>query len=85
MTAASFKDAILQALGKETGEGLWSQVDVADAEGAKGGDVRSQVPGERGWFASATLGDLDPSGIMLWGGLNGKNEREDNGWILRFE
>ena len=85
MTPASFKDAMWQQLGRETGEGLWSQVDVADAEGVEGEDVRKLVPGERGWFASSIIGDLDASGIVLWGGLNGKNEREDNGWILRTE
>ena len=82
MTAASFKDATWQAMGKETGEGLWSQVAASDAEGEEGDDVRNLVPSERGWFASSTLGDLDSTGIILWGGLNGKNEREDDGWIL---
>ena len=82
MTAASLKDATWQALGRETGEGQWSRVNVADAEGAEGEDVKSLTPSERGWFASSNLGDVDVSGIMLWGGLNGKNEREDNGWIL---
>jgi len=85
MTAASFKDATWQALGRETGEGLWSAVLVSDAEGVEGEDVHKLVPSERGWFPSTTLGDLDASGILLWGGLNGKNEREDNGWILRIE
>jgi Kelch motif/Galactose oxidase, central domain len=85
MTVASFKDATWQALGRETGEGLWSPVAVADAEGVEGEDVHKLVPGERGWFASSSLGDLDVSSVMLWGGLNGKNEREDNGWILTFE
>jgi hypothetical protein len=85
MTGASVKDATWQAIGRETGEGLWSEVAVADAEGSEGEDVRKLVPGERGWFASSTLGDLGVSGVMLWGGLNGKNEREDNGWILSFE
>jgi hypothetical protein len=85
MTGASFKDATWQALGRETGEGLWNVVQVADAEGIEGDDVRKLVPSERGWFASSTLGDLDPSSILLWGGLNGKNERESDGWILRIE
>jgi Kelch motif len=83
-TLASWKDATLQALGRETGEGQWSQILVADAEGNEGDDVRKLVPGERGWFASSSMGELDPSAIILWGGLNGKNEREDNGWILRI-
>ena len=84
MTGASIKDATWQVLGRETGEGLWSEFYVADAEGMEGEDVRALTPGERGWFASSAMGDLDVSGIILWGGLNGKNEREDNGWILRI-
>jgi len=85
MTAASLKDATWQALGRETGEGQWSQVTVADAEGVDGEDIKSLTPSERGWFASSSLGDVDVSSVMLWGGLNGKNERESNGWILTFE
>jgi len=85
MTGASFKDATWQALGRETGEGLWSQVEVADAEGIEGEDVKKLVPSQRGWFASSTLRDLDFSGIVLWGGLNGDNRREKDGWILRIE
>ncbi|KAI9048388.1 hypothetical protein LZ554_007224 [Drepanopeziza brunnea f. sp. 'monogermtubi'] len=85
MTGASFKDATWQSLGKETGEGQWSQMQVADAEGVEGEEIHKLVPSERGWFASSTMGDLDASSVVLWGGLNGKNEREDNGWILRVE
>ncbi|TVY41022.1 Rho GTPase-activating protein [Lachnellula subtilissima] len=85
MTGASFKDATWQALGRETGEGLWSPVAVADAEGVEGEDVHKLVPGERGWFASSSLGDLDATSVMIWGGLNGKNSTEANGWILTFE
>lgn len=84
MTGASFKDATWEALGRETGEALWSEVYAADAEGVEGDDVRRLTPGERGWFASSAMGDLDESAVILWGGLNGRNEREDNGWILRF-
>lgn len=84
MTGASFKDATWQALGRETGEGLWSQVAVSDSEGVEGEDIHKLIPGERGWFPSSTLGDIDVTSVMLWGGLNGKNEREDNGWILTF-
>ncbi|RAL65848.1 hypothetical protein DID88_005511 [Monilinia fructigena] len=82
MTAASLKDATWQALGQQTGEGLWSHIVVSDSEGVEGDDVRKLVPGERGWFASSSMSDVDFRGILLWGGLNAKNEREDNGWIL---
>ena len=85
MTGASLKDATWQALGRETGEGLWSLVGVARAEGHDGDDVRNLFPSERGWFASSAMGDLDVSAIVLWGGLNQKNEREDNGWILKLD
>lgn len=85
MTGASLKDATWQALGRETGEGIWSQVFVSDAEGVEGEDVRGLVPGARGWFASSALGDLGGAGLLLWGGLNGRNEREGDGWILNFE
>jgi hypothetical protein len=85
LTGASVKDATWQALGKETGEGLWSEMLVSDAEGKEGDNVRDLVPSERGWFASSSLGDLDASSIIMWGGLNGKNEREDNGWILTID
>jgi hypothetical protein len=85
MTAASFKDATWQALGRETGEGLWSQISIADAEGIEGDVVKALVPSERGWFACSTMGDVDSTGILIWGGLNGKNEREDSGWILRID
>jgi hypothetical protein len=85
MTAASLDHAARQAIGKETGEGLWTRIEVADAEGLEGEDVRRLIPGERGWFASSTMGDLDVSGIVLWGGVNNLNERKDDGWILRVE
>jgi hypothetical protein len=85
MTAASFIDAAWQAMGKETGEGLWSRLEVANAEGAEGQDVKKLGPGERGWFASSGMGDLDVSGIVLSGGLNGNNERQDDMWVLRIE
>ncbi|TAQ89211.1 hypothetical protein B7494_g2503 [Chlorociboria aeruginascens] len=85
MTAASFKDAAWQALKREPSEGLWREMVVSDAEGVEGEDIRNLVPSARGWFASSTLGDMDSSGIIIWGGLNGKNEREGNGWILEVE
>ena len=58
---------------------------VARADGRDGDDVRDLFPNERGWFASSAMGDLDVSGIVLWGGQSGKNESEDNGWILKLD
>jgi hypothetical protein len=85
MTAASFDHATRQALGKETGEGLWTRLEVDSAEGLEGEDINRLTPGERGWFGSSSMGDLDVSGIVLWGGLNNLNERMADGWILRLE
>lgn len=85
MTGASVKDAAWQALGKETGEGIWSQVFVSDAEGVEGEDVKNLVPTARGWFSSSVLADLGLSGLLVWGGINSKNERLGDGWILSFE
>ena len=85
MTGASFKDATWEALGRETGEGQWSLVGIARADGRSGDNVRDLIPSERGWFASSAMGDLDVSAIVLWGGLNGSNKREDDGWILKLD
>jgi hypothetical protein len=86
MTSASFDHAARQAVGKETGEGLWTRIEVTDAEGFEGEDVRQLMPGDRGWFGSSSMGDLDVSGIVLWGGLNDSvSEGKGDGWILRLE
>jgi hypothetical protein len=85
MTGASFKDATWQALGRETGEGVWSQVFVSDAEGVEGEDIKNLTPTSRGWFSSSVLTDLGTTGLLLWGGLNAKNERLGDGWILSFD
>lgn len=83
-TAASIKDATWQALGRETGEGRWSEIYAVDAEGREGDDVRHLVPGGRGWFGSSALGDLDPTAVVLWGGLSQRGQREGDGWISRL-
>ncbi|KAE9406216.1 galactose oxidase [Gymnopus androsaceus JB14] len=56
-----------------TAESKWEEVVVA--EGADG------VPGERGWFSSCMSDDGE---IVLWGGLDGMNQRLDNGWVLKL-
>ena len=58
---------------------------VSDAEGVVREYVKNLVPSETDWLASSLMGDVDTSGIILWGGLNGKNEREGSGWIFRME
>jgi hypothetical protein len=51
----------------------WSEV-VIESDGESG-----DGPGERGWFAS----DVDEKGrVVLWGGIDGRNERLGDGWVL---
>ncbi|MCJ1233141.1 hypothetical protein MMC14_001096 [Varicellaria rhodocarpa] len=82
MTAASIKDATRKLVGAKTGENSWSQVEVAEETMSSG---LREHPGERGWFAYAQGQDVDQSSIVLWGGINRKNEREGDGWILTVE
>ena len=81
MTAASFKDATRQLVGAKTSEGTWARVEIPEAFMADGVGKR---PSPRGWFASSQGEDMDNGSIILWGGLNSKNERESDGWILNF-
>lgn len=78
------------------GEGKPSPTGGHDAAGNFYGDVwifdpttsewteveqKGDGPGERGWFSS----DVRDEGIVVWGGLNGQNERIPDGWILKLE
>jgi len=90
MTALGLKEATMQPLGRDPSEGSWRMMQVANSmhiegEDVKGEGIKDLVPSERGWFSSSTLGDLNPSSLLLWGGLNGRNEREGDAWILRVE
>lgn len=81
MSGAGIKDAIrarVPGLGSEVGQ--WAKVEIKDlkvgAEEAQGGTWTG-----RGWFGSEGLG----KGFMIWGGLDEKNERLGDGWILSIE
>ncbi|KAF5022413.1 hypothetical protein F66182_5553 [Fusarium sp. NRRL 66182] len=79
MTAASVTAAMWQAVGRKTGEGKWTQVDLAPYDD----DNSDEMPESRGWQASAPMGELEESGILIWGGLGEDNQRLGDGWILR--
>ncbi|KAI1778321.1 hypothetical protein F4818DRAFT_405672 [Hypoxylon cercidicola] len=83
MSAASFRDAVLQAVGRPTGEGKWTRVVAAPYDDEDPWDARG--PGARGWAASAPLGDLEENAILVFGGLNESNERLGDGWIFRLD
>ena len=82
MTAASFKDATRLLVGARTAEDTWAPVEIPESTKTEG---QSAHPGPRGWFASAQGSDMDVGSIVLWGGVNGKNEREGDGWILTVD
>lgn len=83
MSAASLHDAVLHAVGKKSGEGKWTKVETRPYDDED--DASAGGPGPRGWVASATMGELEENGIVLWGGLNGDNQRLGDGWIFRLE
>ena len=40
--------------------------------------VEGDLPGERGWFAADAAGQQ----VVVWGGIDAKNERLTDGWVL---
>lgn len=80
MSAASFRAAVFQAMGKKTGEGKWEKLRMGEYDEESG----DGMPGPRGWMASAPMTDLEESGIVVWGGLGADNQRIGDGWILRL-
>lgn len=78
-TAASLKDKVRSLVGAHNAEGTWAEVKISEAATEETGGAH---PGERGWFASAQAQDLDAGGVILYGGINGKNERLGDGWFL---
>ncbi|MCJ1231182.1 hypothetical protein MMC12_007859 [Toensbergia leucococca] len=81
-TAASFKDATRQLVGATTSEESWEEVEIPEFTMTEG---QRPHPGERGWFASAPGQDIDKTSVVIWGGLNGNNERAGDGWNLKIE
>ncbi|KAI6784214.1 Epithiospecifier protein-like protein [Emericellopsis cladophorae] len=79
MTPASFTSAMLQAVGRKTGEGKWLRVTTSPFD-----EDNADEPESRGWQASAVMTDLEESAIVIWGGLSEENKRLGDGWILRL-
>ncbi|KAI1380877.1 hypothetical protein F4677DRAFT_404968 [Hypoxylon crocopeplum] len=83
MTAASFTDAVLQAVGHRTGEGKWTRVATGPYDDED--DKDAEGPGPRGWLAGAPLGDLEENAVVIFGGLSEGNQRLGDGWIFRLD
>jgi len=81
-TTASLTDSVLSAMGRKSGEGRWARVELGAHDDED--DASLDGPGARGWFASAPVGDLDESAVVIWGGLDGENKRLSDGWIIRL-
>lgn len=78
---AAAKDRIREKLPvAESGEFQWAETIITPTEQLTAeGKVH---PGPRGFFgADACFGGR---GIVLWGGINAKSEREGDGWLLRL-
>lgn len=82
MSAASVHDAVMQAVGRKGGEGVWTRVGMAPHDDEDDDSVEG--PGPRGLVASAQMGELEENGIVIWGGVGGGEKRLGDGWILRL-
>lgn len=82
---ASIKDSTRSTLGIDSGEGSWAEVQVVANE-ERGGKLEGEGkshPGPRGWFGCDAVGDGGGGAdVVLWGGVNGKEEAEGDGWIV---
>ncbi|KAI2623767.1 hypothetical protein GGS21DRAFT_533287 [Xylaria nigripes] len=80
-TAVSLTDALLHTVGRKTREG-WSPISLGPFDGEDEIDVQGPVP--RGWFAAASLGDLEENAVFVAGGLDESGERCGDGWVFRL-
>ncbi|KAK4645467.1 hypothetical protein QC761_201680 [Podospora bellae-mahoneyi] len=65
-------------------EGMWFRVEmgVEDEED----DDSLDGPGRRAQAAMASIGDLDESGVVIWGGVVGQGDRvKGDGWVMRLK
>lgn len=80
MSTTSVTHAVLQAVGRKTGEGKWMRVETRPYDD----DNSADMPVPRAWLASAVMADSEESAIMIWGGEGDDEERLGDGWILRL-
>lgn len=82
-TGANIKDVIRDKLpgSMESGVFSWAEVEILPTEQAeRTGKVH---PGPRGYFGASP--SRDKKGVVFWGGLNAKGEREGDGWFLKLQ
>ncbi|KUI64872.1 Acyl-CoA-binding domain-containing protein 4 [Cytospora mali] len=81
-TLTTVKDTIRDKLPGhvESGAFSWAEVELVPTEQVEHeGKVH---PGPRGFFGAASC--LGAKGVVFWGGVNAKGEREADGWLLRI-
>lgn len=65
--------------GHDAAGNFWDDVWSFDPKGKRWQKAEVGGPEARGWFAA----DSDGERAVLWGGLNGANERLGDGWVLQ--
>ncbi|CCC13166.1 hypothetical protein SMACR_06385 [Sordaria macrospora] len=82
-TAAAAKDVIRDKLmpkGIESGKFSWAEAELVATEQKAELEEGKVHPGPRGLLAAS--GCLEGKGVVLWGGVNPKGEKEADGWVL---
>lgn len=82
MSAASVTAALLQAVGRKTGEGRWTRVATRPHDDEA--QDWASLPRARAGLASAPMTNLEDSGLLVWGGLADDGRRLGDGWVLRL-
>ena len=75
---AVVKDVIREKLGFDSGGHSWGEVEVQASE--QGGHEGKVHPGPRGFFGADVM--EDGHRVVLWGGINPREEKENDGWIV---
>ncbi|KAK3496376.1 hypothetical protein B0T13DRAFT_435441 [Neurospora crassa] len=83
-TGAAAKDVIRDKLmpkGVESGKFSWAEAELVPTQQKMEAAAEGKVhPGPRGLLAAS--GCVDGKGVVLWGGVNPKGEKEADGWVL---
>lgn len=79
---SKIKDTIRSALGYDTGQHSWAEVEVLPPTDLDAGEGKVH-PGPRGFFGSDVM--KDGKSLVMWGGTNAKGETEGDGWIIKLE
>lgn len=74
-------DSFMEAVGRGR-VGGWTRVEAGPEDDED--DESAEGPGGRGGMGSVPMGDLEESGIVIWGGEGAGGKRLGDGWIFRL-